>query len=231
MRLCLKHNVIFPPQRARADKEDFHHVDFKNLKKPEDAKAECCRQDCSAALKSKGFSCGSGYKLKDEQRSVKEWNEYDENRMKGECCEKLSSECNTAIAKTKKRAKWLDKRPKSAAGLVTYLNNWGDKVLKTKTTTMLFQVHSCKRNNKQFKTEEACKDKGCCFVCDKIDCRGDMPIVSTCADNEPSAFMKKFGSKECSTSSSVDFKPANEWFVCRHVCAAKCVKFVNEVVT
>ena len=198
-----------------AGERDFHHVDFKNLKKPEDAKGECCRQDCNAALKSKGFSCDQGYKAKDESKSTKDWIEYDEKRMKGECCEKLSEECNSAIANAKKRAKWVDKRPKTAAALVTYLNNWGDKVLRTKTTAVMYRVHECKKENKNFKNEAECKaaDKDCCFVCDRIDCGGDVPLISVCKDDEPSAYMKKFDVTKCSTSSRVDFDPMNEWFV------------------
>merc|ERR1719271_1139560 len=136
--------------------------------------------------------------------------------MKDECCEKLSEECNSAIAKNKKRVTWLDKRPKTAAALVTYLNNWGDKVLTTKTTNLMYGVHACKKENKNFKTEAECKaaDKECCFVCDKIDCGGDMPLISVCKDDEPSAYMKKFGATKCSTSSSVDFNPMNECGAC-----------------
>merc|ERR1719163_1240114 len=41
-----------------------------------------------------------------------------------------------------------------------------------------------------------------------------MPQVSTCAGNEPSAFMKKFGVTECSTSGPVDVSPQTECGLC-----------------
>ena len=96
----------------------------------------------------------------------------------------------------------------------------------------MYQVLSCKKQNKNFKDAEECKEahRGCCFVCDKIDCDGDMPSVSTCANNEPSAFMKKFNAT-CMTSSRIQFNPKADWFVCTYMCATKHVKFVSKVAT
>merc|ERR1719217_733205 len=127
------------------------------------------------------MSCGEGYRANDwKKEPVKEWIKYDKERMKGECCEKLSTKCAAALGKAKTRAKWVDKRPKTAAALVAYLNKWGDKVLRTKTTAVMYRVHECTKENKNFKNEAECKaaDKDCCFVCDRIDCGGDVPLIS-----------------------------------------------------
>ena len=198
-------------------KEDFHYADFKNL----DSKGlerECCQTSCSDQLKLHGMSCGEGYKVKGDQRSNTDWSHMEKGRLKEECCEEMSEECKKSNAEHKPPGEW--KQRAAVLNNVTYLDHWGKNVLKAKTASMRFSTLDCKNKNKQFKSEEQCRqaEERCCFGCDKMDCGSDLPLISTCADNKPSAFMKKFGVKECSTSGSVDFGMMTDW--CASACGA-----------
>ena len=131
---------------------------------------------------------------------------------------------------------WVDKRPENSAALVTYLNKWGDKVLKAADVSMRSRVLSCQENNIKYKTEQACKDahEDCCFACnDKFDCGGDRPMVSTCTNNEPSPFMKKYGMKSCNTGGGIQFSTQTNWYVYIYVVtrASDCSQSVSRVVT
>ena len=140
----------------------------------------------------------------------------DKGLLKEECCEELSEECKKSIVKHKPYGEFTKRV--AVFNNVTYLDNWGKNLLKAKTVSVRFNVLGCKANNKKFKSEEQCRGVGetCCFGCEKMDCGGDFPVISTCADNIPSAFMKKFGVKEFSTSGSVDFGMMTDW--CASVC-------------
>jgi hypothetical protein len=100
--------------------------------------------------------------------------------------------------------------------LVKYYDNWGKKVLEAKTVAMTYHRVHCQLENKNFGSAEECRaaDKDCCFECENMDCGGDIPSGSTCANNQPSAVMKKFGITECSTSDSIEMDPMTEWYVC-----------------
>jgi len=72
---------------------------------------------------------------------------------------------------------------------------------------MRFKVSDCQENNIKYKTEQACKDahQDCCFACNnKFDCGGNMPRVATCANGEPSAFMKKCGRPGCDSDKPIE---------------------------
>ena len=199
--------------RAYTDEGDFHHADFENMDTA-GLKKECCRTSCRDELPSRKISCDDGYKMKGDERAAKDWERMDENSLKGTCCEELSSECKNA--KQTKYGEW--KKRVEVLNDVTYLDAWGKSILKAKNLAYETYFLSCRNENKNFATQQQCDtaDKGCCFECeaDNVSCDGDLPSVSTCADNQPSAFMKKYAQEKCSTSGNVDFGMTSEWFVC-----------------
>ena len=219
--VCHEDHVSYPCSLythtcTRADVTDFHHVDFKQ-KKPEELQTECCQAECGDALKLKKASCGADYKLRDEKFNLRDLGHYSVDDVKNRCCEKLDKECIANNKKNKERKAWVDKRPKtSAAALVTYLNKWGEKILKAADVASRYRVSNCQENNIKYKTEQACNDahEDCCFACnDKFDCGADRPVISTCANNEPSAFMKKYGIKSCNTGGGINFNTQTKWYV------------------
>jgi len=187
--------------------------DGKNNTKNRISIAEKCTtsDDTTVNALSRNQKCNKDYMVKDDESTIQDWKRQSGD-LRGRCCEKLSDECLSVISKRNTRKTWVDKRPKElGSALVQYLQTWGDQVVKAKNNGIRYQVVGCKDNNKKYRTKEACKaaDEDCCFVCDKIDCKGDIPTVSTCANDEPSAFMKKFEQTKCSTSGSVSFGTKN----------------------
>ena len=201
--------------RAYTDEQDFHHADFENMDTA-GLKKECCRTSCRDEFTSRKISCDDGYKTKDDERSAQDWERMDGNSLKGECCEELSPECKESNAKHTKYGEW--KKRVEVLNDVTYLDAWGKSVLKAKNNAYMIHIIGCRNNNKKFATEQQCEAAGesCCFECeaDNVSCDGDFPSLSTCADNQPSAFMKKYGVDDCSTSGSLDLGMTSEWCVC-----------------
>lgn len=216
---CCRHNCFSFFQKKKLTcsagtvrgQDDGHHADFDNLQSA-DLQNECCRTKCSDELTSRKMSCDDGSLAKDDERSKKDWKYMSNDEFKRTCCEEAPEHCktkHTPYGNWEKRVQVLND--------VTYLDNWGKSILKTKNNAYASYFMSCKLENKKHSSQQECDSAGknCCFQCESADCNGNYPSKSTCKDNKSSDFMKKHGSGEnCDTSGRMDLGMKNDCRIC-----------------
>ena len=183
------------PAHACIASTDTHYIGSLERFPAAQLQGECCLTTCSEQLALKGMSCDAGSFARPDAKTQGSW-EAVQDRLKQVCCEELSQECQGE--KEGRPGEW--KKRVAVLTNVTYLEEWGTAVLRSANIQPRYTLIGCMNENKKFETAAQCSaaKKACCFECETHDCVDKpSPSYSTCKDNNPSAFMKKFGFQTC----------------------------------